>query len=38
MMVAACEGGISSGGTMAAPGTYDFIVNDIGQLATALGV
>jgi 2-haloacid dehalogenase len=33
-----CEGGISSGGTMAAPGTYDFIVNDIGQLATALGV
>ena len=37
MMVAA-QGGISSGGTMAAPGTYDFIVNDIGQLATALGV
>jgi 2-haloacid dehalogenase len=32
------EGGSSSGGTMPATGTYDYIVKDIGELASALGV
>jgi 2-haloacid dehalogenase len=32
------EGGTSGGGTMPASGTYDYIVNDLGELATALGV
>jgi 2-haloacid dehalogenase len=32
------EGGTSGGGTMPARGAYDFIVNDIGELASAIGV